>query len=98
MTSRPEISSDRDPDPAIVDRRASLELAIAVADAEFGPIDDGTSSRGGRDNKGATATPGGTPRQTPKNASSRPSLADVAKRTVNVRRSSRFFRYTHYEI
>ena len=90
MTSRPEISSDRDPDPAIVDRRASLELAIAVADAEFGPIDDGTSSRGGRDNKGASAT-GGTPRQTP-NASSRPSLADVAKRTVNVRRSSRFFR------
>ena len=92
MTSRPEISSDRDPDPA-VDRRASLELAIAVADAEFGPIDDGTSS-GGRSSKGATATGGnpGTPRQTP-NASSRPSLADVAKRTVKVRRSSRFFRY-----
>ena len=90
--TRPEISSDRDPDPAIVDRRASLELAIAVADAEFGPIDDGTSSRA-QDNKGASATGGnpGTPRQTPN--ASRPSLADVAKRTVNVRRSSRFFRY-----
>jgi len=90
MESPSLTSSDRDPDPA-VDRRASLELAIAVADAEFGPIDDGTSS-GGR-NK--SATPGGTsgtPRQTPNNASSRPSLADVAKRTVNVRRSSRFFR------
>jgi len=86
LMESPSLNSDRDPDPAIVDRRAGLELAIAVADAEFGPIDDGTSR-----NKSATATPGGTPRQTP-NASSRPSLADVAKRTVNVRRSSRFFR------
>jgi len=92
LMESPSLTSDVDPDPAIVDRRASLELAIAVADAEFGPIDDGTSS-GGRNNKSTSATgrTSGTPRQTP-NASSRPSLADVAKRTVNVRRSSRFFR------